>query len=245
MAASRDELGRRGEDEAVRHLKKLGYRIVGRRERVLDVRRHLPRQQRGEEDRLLRERPLRALPLRLRERPQSDGDLVGAAPRALHPRAHLAGIHLQVQHLAAAGVAAPAPQPRGVRHLPQRRQTGGAQPRGIQYASKSSLARTARSLRTASAPATLQPVKRQPSTVAPVTAQQAAGRLAAIGVDFVDAPLTEDLEDLDVSRIATARSATPRPHITGGNQLPPFWLDRHCSSSACACSLSMQKPDGF
>ena len=31
----RDELGRRGEDEAARHLKSLGYRIVGRRERVL------------------------------------------------------------------------------------------------------------------------------------------------------------------------------------------------------------------
>lgn len=32
------------------------------------------------------------------------------------------------------------------------------------------------------------------STVAPVTAQQAAGRLAAIGVDFVDAPLTGGVE---------------------------------------------------
>ena len=35
MASARDELGRRGEDEAARHLKSLGYRIVGRRERVL------------------------------------------------------------------------------------------------------------------------------------------------------------------------------------------------------------------
>lgn len=35
MPSSRDELGRRGEDEAARHLKSLGYRIVGRRERVL------------------------------------------------------------------------------------------------------------------------------------------------------------------------------------------------------------------
>lgn len=35
MPASRDELGRRGEDEAARHLKSLGYRIVGRRERIL------------------------------------------------------------------------------------------------------------------------------------------------------------------------------------------------------------------
>lgn len=35
MPGSRDELGRRGEDEAVRHLKSLGYRIVGRRERIL------------------------------------------------------------------------------------------------------------------------------------------------------------------------------------------------------------------
>jgi putative endonuclease len=35
MPASRDELGRRGEDEAARHLKSLGYRILGRRERVL------------------------------------------------------------------------------------------------------------------------------------------------------------------------------------------------------------------
>ena len=32
---SRDELGHRGEEEAVRYLKKLGYRIIGRRERVL------------------------------------------------------------------------------------------------------------------------------------------------------------------------------------------------------------------
>lgn len=35
MPSSRDELGRRGEDEAARHLKSLGYRIVGRRERIL------------------------------------------------------------------------------------------------------------------------------------------------------------------------------------------------------------------
>lgn len=35
MPSSRDELGRRGEDEAARHLTSLGYRIVGRRERVL------------------------------------------------------------------------------------------------------------------------------------------------------------------------------------------------------------------
>jgi len=35
MPTPRDELGRRGEDEAARHLKGLGYRIVGRRERVL------------------------------------------------------------------------------------------------------------------------------------------------------------------------------------------------------------------
>ena len=35
MASTRDELGHRGEDEAARHLKSLGYRIVGRRERVL------------------------------------------------------------------------------------------------------------------------------------------------------------------------------------------------------------------
>lgn len=35
MPSARDELGRRGEDEAARHLKRLGYRIVGRRERVL------------------------------------------------------------------------------------------------------------------------------------------------------------------------------------------------------------------
>ncbi len=35
MRASRDELGRRGENEAARHLKALGYRIVGQRERVL------------------------------------------------------------------------------------------------------------------------------------------------------------------------------------------------------------------
>jgi putative endonuclease len=35
MPTPRDELGRRGEDEAARHLKTLGYRIVGRRERVL------------------------------------------------------------------------------------------------------------------------------------------------------------------------------------------------------------------
>jgi putative endonuclease len=35
MPSDRDELGRRGEDEAARHLKRLGYRIVGRRERVL------------------------------------------------------------------------------------------------------------------------------------------------------------------------------------------------------------------
>jgi putative endonuclease len=35
MRSTRDELGRRGEDEAARHLKKLGYRIIGRRERVL------------------------------------------------------------------------------------------------------------------------------------------------------------------------------------------------------------------
>jgi len=32
---SRDELGRRGEDEAARYLRGLGYRIVGRRERIL------------------------------------------------------------------------------------------------------------------------------------------------------------------------------------------------------------------
>jgi putative endonuclease len=35
MASARDELGRRGEDEAARHLRSLGYRIIGRRERVL------------------------------------------------------------------------------------------------------------------------------------------------------------------------------------------------------------------
>ena len=35
MASARDELGRRGEEEAARHLKSLGYRIVGRRERIL------------------------------------------------------------------------------------------------------------------------------------------------------------------------------------------------------------------
>ena len=32
---ARDELGRRGEDEAAAYLRSLGYRIVGRRERVL------------------------------------------------------------------------------------------------------------------------------------------------------------------------------------------------------------------
>jgi len=35
VATPRDELGRRGEDEAARYLRGLGYRIVGRRERVL------------------------------------------------------------------------------------------------------------------------------------------------------------------------------------------------------------------
>ncbi|MFM7107417.1 MAG: YraN family protein [Planctomycetaceae bacterium] len=35
MTSARDDLGRRGEDEAARYLKGLGYRIVGRRERVL------------------------------------------------------------------------------------------------------------------------------------------------------------------------------------------------------------------
>jgi putative endonuclease len=35
VPSARDELGRRGEDEAVRYLRGLGYRIVGRRERVL------------------------------------------------------------------------------------------------------------------------------------------------------------------------------------------------------------------
>jgi len=35
MPSPRDELGRRGEDEAARYLKSLGYRIVGRRERIL------------------------------------------------------------------------------------------------------------------------------------------------------------------------------------------------------------------
>lgn len=35
MPSTRDELGRRGEEEAARHLRALGYRIVGRRERVL------------------------------------------------------------------------------------------------------------------------------------------------------------------------------------------------------------------
>ena len=35
MASPRDDLGRRGEDAAVRYLADLGYRIVGRRERVL------------------------------------------------------------------------------------------------------------------------------------------------------------------------------------------------------------------
>ncbi|MFM7042001.1 MAG: YraN family protein, partial [Planctomycetaceae bacterium] len=34
-ADHRGELGRRGEDEAARYLRGLGYRIVGRRERVL------------------------------------------------------------------------------------------------------------------------------------------------------------------------------------------------------------------
>lgn len=33
--AARDELGRRGEDAAAAYLRSLGYRIVGRRERVL------------------------------------------------------------------------------------------------------------------------------------------------------------------------------------------------------------------
>lgn len=35
MTSARDELGRRGEDEAAAYLRGLGYRIVGRRERVL------------------------------------------------------------------------------------------------------------------------------------------------------------------------------------------------------------------
>jgi putative endonuclease len=35
MPSARDDLGRRGEDEAARYLRALGYRIVGRRERVL------------------------------------------------------------------------------------------------------------------------------------------------------------------------------------------------------------------
>ncbi len=35
MASPRDDLGRRGEDAAARYLADLGYRIVGRRERVL------------------------------------------------------------------------------------------------------------------------------------------------------------------------------------------------------------------
>jgi putative endonuclease len=35
MTSARDDLGRRGEDEAARYLRSLGYRIVGRRERVL------------------------------------------------------------------------------------------------------------------------------------------------------------------------------------------------------------------
>ena len=35
MPSARDQLGRRGEDEAARHLKSLWYRILGRRERVL------------------------------------------------------------------------------------------------------------------------------------------------------------------------------------------------------------------
>jgi putative endonuclease len=35
VTSSRDELGRRGEDEAADYLRRLGYRIVGRRERVL------------------------------------------------------------------------------------------------------------------------------------------------------------------------------------------------------------------
>ena len=35
MPSARDELGRRGDDEAARHLQSLGYRILGRRERVL------------------------------------------------------------------------------------------------------------------------------------------------------------------------------------------------------------------
>ncbi len=32
---SRDEIGRRGEDEAARYLRGIGYRIVGRREKIL------------------------------------------------------------------------------------------------------------------------------------------------------------------------------------------------------------------
>lgn len=35
MADGRDAIGRRGEDEAARYLRSLGYRIVGRRERIL------------------------------------------------------------------------------------------------------------------------------------------------------------------------------------------------------------------
>jgi putative endonuclease len=35
MPSVRDELGRRGEEEAARYLKRLGYRILGRRERIL------------------------------------------------------------------------------------------------------------------------------------------------------------------------------------------------------------------
>ena len=34
-SSARDELGRRGEDEAAAYLRGLGYRIVGRRERIL------------------------------------------------------------------------------------------------------------------------------------------------------------------------------------------------------------------
>lgn len=35
MVSQRDELGRRGEAEAARYLRRLGYRIIARRERIL------------------------------------------------------------------------------------------------------------------------------------------------------------------------------------------------------------------
>ena len=87
-------------------------RRAGRREHVLQVRRHLPGQQPGAVDGLLGQRRLAPSPRPGRRTARNPIVTVyGTVPRTLHPRADHARLDVQRDHLALAGVAAAAGQP--------------------------------------------------------------------------------------------------------------------------------------